>query len=168
MNTLLIGNIISTVGAVIMIGTGFIKRKNNILLAQCVMFGFMGTGNLVLGGTTGFIANAVGILRNLLCIKWKYTVWMKLAFMAVQIALSASVNNLGLIGWIPVVAVCTYTWMLDTKNEVVLKTVIIVTQLMWCVYDFTICNYASFLCDVFTVISTSIGIVMIKKQRKNS
>lgn len=164
MNTILLGNAVTFIGALLMVGIGFIKTKKNILRVQCIQFAIMGIGNLILGGVTGFISNAVSILRNLICFKRELTLPLKLLFIAIQIIITGSVNRMGFIGWLPVFAACLFTWFLDTKSEITLKTVIIATQVMWCVYDFTIHNYTSLAMDLFTIASNAAGIVLIKKE----
>lgn len=77
MNLLLIGNAISMIGCLIMVLIGFLKKKNHILIAQCVQCLFMGVGNLALGGVSGFICNIVTILRNLVFVKFKNTTFLK-------------------------------------------------------------------------------------------
>ena len=71
MNTLLIGNAISMIGCLIMVGIGFLKKKTHILIAQSVQCLFMGAGNLILGGVSGFICNIVTIVRNLVFINFR-------------------------------------------------------------------------------------------------
>ena len=44
MNILLIGNAFALVGAILMIVTGFLKKKNQILGVQIVQFTLMGIG----------------------------------------------------------------------------------------------------------------------------
>ena len=73
MNLLLIGNAISMIGCLVTVAIGFLKEKNQILLAQCVQCLFMGVGNLTLGGVSGFICNIVTILRNLVFVKCRNT-----------------------------------------------------------------------------------------------
>ena len=72
--TLFIGNAICLVGACLMVLTGLIKKKEHVLLTQCAQFGIMGVGNLVLGGVSGLISNLVSILRNVICLKFKFTI----------------------------------------------------------------------------------------------
>ena len=167
MKIILIGNIITFIGALVMIGIGFIKSKKNIILAQCAQFAIMGIGNLVLGGVTGFITNIVSIIRNLFCIKLKFTTPVKIVFIVVQMVISAVVNQSGIIGWLPIAATCIFTWFLDTENEVLLKWVIIITVAMWIVYDLSFRNFSSAFFDVMTMVSNAIGIIMIKKKAKN-
>lgn len=162
-NPVLVGNIISLIGSFVMIAIGFLKKKNQILLAQCAQFGIMGAGQAVLGGFSGVVSNIVSILRNLICVKWAFTMPFKVTFIVIQILLTAAIKPVGIIAWLPAIAACLYTWFLDLKNERLLKIVIIITQLFWIVYDFSIHNYTALAFDVFTVISNCIGIIMLKK-----
>ncbi len=163
MKIILIGNIITFIGALMMIGIGFIKSKKNIIIAQCGQFAVMGIGNLVLGGVTGFITNIVSIVRNMFCLKWQFTTPVKIFFIVIQIAISASVNKSGLIGWLPIAATCIFTWFLDTENDILLKWIIIITVAMWIVYDLSLFNFSSAFFDVMSMISNAIGIIMIKR-----
>jgi len=164
--TLLIGNIIAFVGCSLMVLIGFIKEKKKILYAQCVQFSLQGAANLILGGTSGFIANVISLLRNLVFSRFKSSVPLKMAFIAVQLLLSVSSLGDGFYSWLPIIATVAFTWYIDTPSEVILKAVIIFTQLLWLVYDFHISNYVSMAFDVFTMISTSVGIYLIIRDAK--
>ena len=73
MNIVLIANGVALVGALLMAGIGLLKKKEQILLVQCVQFAIQGAANLMLGGMTGLISNGVSIARNLFCLKFEYT-----------------------------------------------------------------------------------------------
>ena len=167
-NTILIGNIVTFAGAMIMVGIGLLKTKRNILLAQSVQCLIMGIGNLILGGMTGFLANMITIVRNLFCLKKELTTPWKLVFIALQLAIGVPFNNMGIIGLLPIIAACIFTWYLDTKSEVFLKLLIITTMVMWLIFDCSIHNYVSTVMDVFTIISNTAGIVMLQKNAKPS
>ena len=166
LNTIIIANIFAFVGACLMAGIGLLKKKKQILIVQCVQFTIMGFANLLLGGMTGFISNIASIARNLFCLKWEYTMPWKFVFIAMQIVLSAGMNNLGILGWLPVISAVIFTWFLDLKNEVHLKIVIIIAQVMWIIYDFSLMNYVTFVFGILTVISNLVGIRMILQDRK--
>lgn len=165
MNTILIGNIISGIGCLIMVGIGLLKRKSHILIAQCVQCGFMGVGNLILGGVSGFIANMVTILRNLVFVKCRSTMALKIFFILLQVRLSLASLGDGLICWLPILAAAVFTWFLDTKNEATLKLVILTTQVMWLIYDIYYHNYIATTFDVLTMCSNVIGFFMVRKQK---
>ena len=166
MNLILIGNAISFAGAMLMVAVGFLKTRRSILLTQCSMFTLMGTANIILGGMTGAISSLVSILRNLLCLKGPLTVPMKLLVIAVQVMLSARLNTLGWIGWLPIISACFYTWMIDVKDETRLKLVLIIAQSMWFVYDLTIQNYVGFTFDILTILSNMYGIISLRASHR--
>ena len=165
MNLLVLGNGISMIGCLIMVAIGFLKKKSHILLAQSVQCGFMGFGNLILGGVSGFIANVVSILRNLIFARFSVTVPLKVFFIALQVVLSLGSLGDGLVCWLPVLASAVFTWFLDTKSEAKLKLVILTTQVMWLIYDIYYRNFVAASFDVLTMISNTIGFFMVKKEK---
>lgn len=164
MNLLLLGNAISMIGCLIMVLIGFLKKKNQILIAQCVQCLFMGVGNLVLGGISGFICNIVTIVRNLVFVKVRNTTFLKVFFILLQFALSISTLSDGFISWLPLLAAALFTWCMDTKSAAKLKICILVTQVMWLIYDLYFRNYVASAFDVMTMISNCIGLYMVCKK----
>ena len=165
MNVLLFGNAISMIGCLIMVGIGFLKRKQHILMAQSVQCLFMGAGNLILGGVSGFICNVVTILRNMVFARWNVTVPLKVFFIALQVVLSLGSLGDGLICWLPILATAVFTWFLDTKSEARLKVVLLFTQVMWLAYDIYYHNYVATTFDVLTMCSNLIGFFMVRKAK---
>ncbi len=159
----LIANIISLVGAVIMVAIGFIRERDRILKAQCVQWVIMGIANLMLGGVTGLISNLVSVVRNLWSLKRELTRPVILLFIALQIALSIPFNTLGLLGWLPTIAAVSFTLFLNAKDARVLKGAIIFGQVLWSVFDISLMNYSAFVFDVFTIITSLIGIWQLRK-----
>ena len=166
MNTIIIGNVISFAGAMLMVAIGLLKTRKSILLTQCAMFGLMGASNIILGGLTGAVSSLVSIIRNLFCLKGPLSVQFKLFIIIVQVLLSARVNTLGWIGWLPIISACFYTWMIDVKDETMLKTVLIIAQSMWFIYDLTIQNYVAFTFDILTILSNLYGMISLKTNHK--
>ena len=166
MNALLIGNAISMIGCLIMVLIGFLRKKNHILIAQSVQCVFMGVGNLVLGGISGFICNIVTIIRNLAFLKFRNTTAMKLFFIALQFVLSIGTLSAGWISWLPIVSSALFTWYMDIQSQAKLKVVILITTLMWLTYDLTYRNFVASAFDVMTFVSNCIGLYMILKRSK--
>ena len=166
MNALLIGNAISMIGCLVMVGIGFLKKKNHILIAQSIQCLFMGAGNLILGGISGFICNMVTILRNFVFLKFRNTTVLKIFFILLQFVLSISSLSLGWISWLPIAAAALFTWYMDTKSEAKLKIVILCTQVMWLTYDLYFRNYVASAFDVMTMISNTICLFAILKSSK--
>lgn len=165
MNPLLIGNAISMIGCLIMVAIGFLKKKTHILIAQSVQCCFMGFGNLILGGVSGFICNIVTILRNLVFVKYPVTAKLKISFIGLQLLLSLGSMSLNVITWLPLLSASLFTWFLDTSGAAKLKIVILCTQVMWLVYDLYYRNYVAAAFDIMTMCSNLIGLFMVIKSK---
>ena len=166
MNLLLIGNSISMIGCMIMVLIGFLKKKNQILMAQCIQCLFMGVGNLVLGGVSGFICNIVTIIRNLVFLKFRNTTALKIFFIVLQFLLSIGTLSAGWISWLPILAAALFTWYMDTDSQAKFKIVILCTQVMWLTYDLYYRNFVASAFDVMTMASNLITLYSICKTRK--
>lgn len=166
MNRIILGNIISFVGACLMVGAGLLKKRRTILVVQCVQFGIMGSANFILGGITGGLSALVSIARNVVCAQKKMTFSVKLLFTFLLIILCIGSNTAGLLGILPILSACLYTWLLDIEGERNLKLVIIIAQSFWVIYDVALMNYVSFAFDILTIIANLVGIVTLKKHAK--
>lgn len=165
MNTFVLGNAISMIGCLIMVAIGLLKKKSHILIAQSVQCCFMGFGNLILGGVSGFICNIVTIIRNLVFVKHRVTTGLKLFFIGLQLLLSLGSLSTNLVTWLPLVSAALFTWFLDTASAAKLKIVILCTQVMWLVYDLYYRNYVAAAFDVMTMVSNLVGFFMVRKAK---
>lgn len=166
MPLVLLGNLISFLGCLLMVSIGFLRKKERILGVQCLQFALMGVSNFLLGGISGTISNLVSIVRNLVFFKAKVTVPLKLVFIALQVLLSLGTIRVSPLEWLPVLAAGAFTWFLDVKNEVTLKAVIIATFFLWVVYDLCHQNYVAMTFDILSIFSNAAGIMMIRKAKK--
>ena len=162
-----VANIVSFVGCAIMVLTGLIKKKERILWVQCLQLLFMGAAHLMLGAISGMVCSLVGIVRNVAFSRLRPTVWMKVGFIVLQIALTFLGGNFALIELLPILAAIVFTWFLDLKNPVHFKIMLITVQAMWVAYDFYYGNVVSGTFDVMTVISNFVGIYLLHKDKKD-
>ena len=169
MDRLIIGNVIALVGCVLMVIAGFLKKKKHILLVQCFQFGFLGLSNLVLGAITGCVAGVISTVRNIVFSKVKTSIWLKIVIMVVQVLLGFiplfTGGCMNFIDYFPTVSTATFTWFIDLKSEVALKVVLMLTLVLWVVYDLCYQNYVSLAFDVFAIVSNFVGIIMIRKAK---
>lgn len=163
---LLLGNALSLVGCAMMVAIGLVKKKDKILLYQCIQFGFMGLGNLVLGAVSGTVANLVGIGRNLVFARTRGSGWLKVLFIVLQVGMTALGWNGQIIEVLPILATVLFVWFLDTKSDITFKGVNICCMVMWLVYDFCYGNYVAFTFDILTIVSSFIAIAGLMKQEK--
>lgn len=145
---------------------GLAKTRNKMLTLQLGQVVFLGFSNIVLGAHTGAVMNFVVLVRNILCLKVKYTILIKLIVSALLVGLGLYANNGGLLGVLPIAGTVLVTCCLDLKNISFIKLSFVVSCFMWAFYDFKMKNYVSCLTDIFGIISNLTGMVVVKKAAK--
>ena len=161
--TLIIGNVIALVASILMVLAGLQKKKNKILFIQIIQIFLTIISNLVLGGYTGAIVNAISLVRDILLYKNKMSAKEKVLLIILSIGLSIAFNNLGIIGLLPLIATVVYILFMNTKNVIKFKYLIIFSMLMWLIYDLTIKSYVSGVFDILSVFANIFAIIQIKK-----
>ena len=165
---IIIGNIIALIASIIMVYSGFLKQKKTILYTQTIQIGLSVLSNIVLGGITGAIINALSCVRNILCYKDKLDLKAKIILIFLATTLSLMFNNLGVIGLFPVISTVTYILLMNTKDIIKFKWLIIFTMLMWLIYDLFIKSYTSAIFDFMNILANIISIIQIGlKTKKN-
>lgn len=159
---IVIGNMIALIASILMVFAGLQKKKKKILFIQIIQIELSVISNLVLGGYTGAIINAVSCVRDILCYKDKMGNKEKIIIIVLAVGLSITFNNLGWIGLLPVVATVVYIIFMNTKDVVRFKYLIIFSMIMWLVYDIYIKSYTSGIFDFMSVIANLIAICQIK------
>ena len=158
---IIIGNIIALIASIIMVYSGFLKQKKTILYTQTIQIGLSVLSNIVLGGITGAIINALSCVRNILCYKDKLDLKAKIILIFLATTLSLMLNNLGVIGLLPVISTITYILLMNTKDIIKFKWLIIFTMLMWLIYDLFIKSYTSAIFDFMNIVANIISIIQI-------
>lgn len=166
MNTILIANAIALIASLLMVYTGYIKKKEKILFFQTIQIGLSVISNLILGGITGAIINALGLIRNILWYKEKLNKIAQIILIILSILLGVYFNNLALIGLLPIVSNVVYILFMNIKDVTKFKYLIIFTMTMWLIYDIYIMSYTSVVFDLGNIIANIISIIQIKKSTK--
>ena len=162
---IIIGNIIALIASLLMVYSGFLKEKRKILFVQTVQIGLSVISNIVLGGITGAIINAISMIRNIICYKEKLGTREKLIITILAVSLSLMFNNIGLIGLFPVISMVTYVWLMNVKDVRKFKILIAFTMLMWLIYDVIIKSYTSALFDFANLIANVATAFQIRKSK---
>ena len=165
MNTILIANAIALIASLLMVYTGYIKKKEKILFFQTIQIGLSVISNLILGGITGAIINALGLIRNILCYKEKLNKIAQIILIILSILLGVYFNNLALIGFLPIISNVVYIVFMNIKDVIKFKYLIIFTMTMWLVYDIYIMSYTSAVFDLGTMIANVIAVIQIKRNK---
>ena len=132
---IIIGNVVALIASLVMVYSGIIKQKKKILYAQTIQIGLYVISDLILGGITGAIINVLSFVRNVLCYKDKLGNKEKIIITILSLTLSISFNNLGIIGLLPLISTVVYLWLMNIKNVVKFKVLIIFTTVLWFIYD---------------------------------
>lgn len=168
MSALLIGNILCFIAATIMMLMGMIKDRIKFIEAQSMMNVVYIAGYAFLKGTSGVIVNVVTLTRNIICLKWKMTTPIKLVFIIGQIILGIIFGNSGIIAWFPVIACSIFTWYMDCEDAVKLRCVIVGTQMLFMVYDWTVKAYTGFAFDILATITNTVSLISLVKEHRVS
>lgn len=158
-----IGNIVALLASVLMIFTGLINNKKKVLIIQSIQMSLFILSNLILGGISGAIINAINIVRNYICYKDKLDNKWKIIFSLVAIINVVLFNNLKIIGLLPLISTLTYVWLMSTKDMRKFKLLMMFSMLLWFIYDITIKSYTSSIFDLLTFISSFITLIKLKK-----
>jgi len=168
MTQVVIGNIIALIASILMVLSGLQKKKKKILFIQIIQIALSVISNLVLGGYTGAIINALSCIRDILCYKDKMGTKEKIIIIILAVGLSLAFNNLGWIGLLPLIATVVYISFMNTKDVVKFKLLIIFSMLMWLIYDLYIKSYTSGIFDLMSIIANLIAITQINKKKNNT
>lgn len=156
---IVIGNIIALIASLIMVYTGILKNKKKIIYFQTVQIGLFVVSNLVLGGISGAIINAISIVRNILCYKEKLDLKGKIIITILSVVLTLAFNNLGFIGLLPLISTVSYIWFMDIKDIKIFKLLFSFTNLLWFIYDIIIKSYTSAVFDFATIVANIVSIL---------
>lgn len=162
MVSIIIGNIIALIASILMVYYGMLKQKKKILYFQTVQIGMSVISNIILGGITGAIINALSMIRNILCYKNKLGLKEKIIITILAIILTFKFNNLEYIGLLPLISTVSYISLMNTKDVRKFKLLIIFTMLMWLIYDVVIKSYTSAIFDFMSIIANMLTLLQIK------
>ena len=166
MSTLMVGNIVATIAAMFMLYAGVLKEKKKILFIQTIQIALLVASNFILGGIIGGILNILCIIRNLLSYNDKLGLKSKIIITVLSIGLSIPFNNKGLLGLLPTISTVLYLWLMNTKDVIKFKWLIIFTNFTWLVYDIIILSIVTAVFDFLCIIANFVTILVMKKDNK--
>ena len=165
---IIIANIIDFVAAIVQVGSGAIKKKSKILIAQTVQLLMQAVSMLLLGGVTGAVSNVLSCFRNFLCYKDKLNIVWKIILIVASIGFTIALNDQGFLGIIPA-AVCTvYIIFMDIKDPVKFKLLVTLSFVPWAVYHFILKSYTGAIFDAATVVTNTVTLIKMVKENKEA
>lgn len=165
MTQLICGNFVALIGSILMVYSGSVKVRKKIIYIQTLQILAFAISDLILGGYTGTIVNLISLVRNYLCYKDKLARDNKIILILSCTIFSLLFNNLGLLGFLPLISTVVYTCFMDVKNTIKLKLLIIFTMVLWLIYDIFIHSYISAVFDFFSIIANTVTIYQLSHKK---
>lgn len=161
--SVILGNICSLLAMVTDSVSATRKTAKGVLLMQSLSQLIYCTGTVLLKGYSGAVQNLVSILRNLAAIRKINSAIVEWILVLLGVALGIFFNNLGLIGYLPVVANLQYTLAVFRfkDNERALKISFAVCIGMFMVFNFAIFNFVGVVSNLVVMVTT---LVMLFKK----
>ena len=154
---LLLGNGCSLMATLSNIFASTRPTARGVLLVQSVGQVFYFLCGLFLRAPSGAVQNAVSIVRNFVAMgKKKSSKWVEWALIAAGVVLGVAFNNRGLAGWLPIVGNLEYSLAVFRfrDNERMLKAALVVSLLIFAVFNVIIGNYVGAVADTVVAVTT--------------
>ena len=155
MNGILIANILTVIGQLVVFYASTRHEKGEILRIQIVSMLLMSCASLILKGYSAIVMDAVGIARNVLSIYGITFKGLPYIFIVISIVFGALLNNMGFLGLFPIFAnVAQSLIFLDKKATTrQIQLVCSFASVCWAVYNFAIASYAGTFFDAVNAVS---------------
>ena len=140
------------------------KTAKGVLLMQSLSQLIYCIGTILLKGYSGAVQNVVSILRNFVAIRKISSLLIEWILVALGVALGLLFNNLGLIGYLPVVANLQYTLAVFKfkENERALKISFAICIGLFAIFNCAIFNFVGVASNLVVLATT---LVMLFKQQ---
>ncbi|MBQ8720468.1 MAG: YgjV family protein [Clostridia bacterium] len=154
MNNIVLGNIISFIGAIFLFGSCIVKTKKRVHFFQLLQCAVFTVSQLVFGRGAGAVSMSVAGVRNLLICFDLYGRAAMLILVSVTAFLGFYFNSAGIVGLLPVAAGIFYSVVsYSAKSIRTLKAGLAVLLLVWTVYS-------ALIFDIFGMISNATALVL--------
>ena len=164
----LMAQLLSLIGYVLMVVTGYIKKEKKMLRTQDVQLVFIIAMGVLLNAFSGIIINSIQIIKNEIYLRGKLNKYTKAVIVGLGIVMTLIFNNGGIAGWLPAVNLFIFTYFLGMGGAMGIKALIFITTCGWAIYDFSITNYVGFVFDILTLISCIIGVIRLKNENNKT
>ena len=160
MTSILLGNIFSVLATGADVFGSSRKSTKAMLAAQTVGQFFLAASAFVLGGYSAVVQNVVSIVRNLTALKDKSSKALEYTLVVLGVVLGIVFNNLGLIGWLPILSNLEYSLSVFRfkNNERMLKAAFALCIVLYAVFNVAISNYVGAVSNTVVLVTTLISL----------
>lgn len=159
-----LANAIALVSAAVEFISNTIKHRKTTIRLQIVSRTLDVTTDFLLSGFSGLVVDGADAIRNVLNFHDQLTPRRQFLLVMGTIVLIPFVNNLGVIGLLPLISTVFFTCTAHTKDPFKFKMINAIEFLPWVVYDFTIQSYVSMAGDILSIVLCVIAAIRIKRR----
>ena len=161
---IIIGNVCSLLAMITDSISSTRKTAKGVLLVQNLSQLIYCIGTIVLKGYSGAVQNVVSIIRNFVAIREINSKWVQWVLVLLGVVLGIGFNNLGWVGYLPVIANLQYTLAIFRfgNNERALKTAFAVCVGLFALFNLAIFNFVGFVTNLVVMITT---LIMLFKKK---
>ena len=168
MTFLIIGNIISCIGAIFTGLSSWARKREKIYLYQTYQCLLLALASVFFQSWTGIATLLLCALRNILTAKQKLTLRISVIMIIALVFISIFINNRGTVGWIVTIATVIYTiGAYAFKSEFWIKINCLVNLVLWIIYDTLIWDFSSLIMDSIVLVVLFIAIIRIIREKNN-
>ena len=144
--------------------SNFGKTTKQILLLQTISFFFKSVHYYLLGGISGFLTSIISMLRNLIFTKIKSNKTWTIVFILIYLIIGfMTYTTLGSI--LPIIATIFYTIIVNKNNPSYLRWGMLITSIIWLLYNIYIISYSGIITQVIILFSNVIAIIKLDKKK---
>ncbi|MBR4972569.1 MAG: YgjV family protein [Oscillospiraceae bacterium] len=162
---LIVGNLCSILAMITDSISATRKTPKGVLMVQNLSQLFYVIGAIALKGYSSAVQNVVSVLRNLAAIRKIESKALEWTLVAMGVVLGILFNNLGLVGYLPVIANLQYTLVVFRcgENERALKISFMIAVVMFVVFNLFIYNFAGAVLNFAVFVTTATALLKKKK-----
>ena len=156
MEDLIIGNLFSLASAICIAVSAAKNSKKDFMLWQVGDTAFGIFANIFLQAYAALVISLTCLIRNILSYKGKLTQTITYIIIFISTIISFYANNLGWIGWLPIIASGSYTLCIYlTKNEQQMRYALVINMLLWLIHNLYVQAYPAAVSNIIICCWTS-------------
>ena len=158
------GQVLGYFYALFLILSSWGKNKKQILILQTLSFIFKGFHYFLLGGMSGFLTSIISAFRNLIFYKLKNGKIISLAFILIYLIIGYFTCQ-NIFSLIPVIANIFYTAIINKNQESYLRFGLIITSILWLIYNFYLSSYSGIIIQIINLLSNVLALLKLDKKK---
>lgn len=163
---IIIGNLFSMASMTLIMIGGLVKTKSRFILIQMIHNMLSVISGVFLLAPTAAITASTSCIRDYITYREKMTFRISIIIASITVIMSIIYNRGELFGYLPLIAMIPYAFLIAKANDIQTKFLTIYTMILWCIYDFGTKNYVGSLFDIITITTCINGIMQLKESER--